>query len=211
MKVVTNQFPSKHTADWWVISQQYAISDESPLMAIRRCLFCPTFLSPTNGGRVPPKYNSIGKIGNFDPEDFLLKSIASLTEAIENLECQYLCAIFGGFSGSNFGPPYSLSWLLWQGSVPACCQIASQWFSKVTIITHSGGDFFLLPEVSVVAVFHLIKGVFTPAVDLWGAVRWTRIFFCLKWWISQYNLDTSNFTPKKLSKFISKLSKWLAP
>ena len=210
MKVVTNQFPSKHTADWWVISQQYAISDESPLMAIRRCLFCPTFLSPTNGGRVPPKYNSIGKIGNFDPEDFLLKSIASLTEAIENLECQYLFAIFGGFSGSNFGPPYSLSWLLWQGSVPACCQIASQWFSKVTIITHSGGDFFLLPEVSVV-VFSFDKRCVYTGSRFMGGGEMDKDFLLPQWWISQYNLDTSNFTPKKLSKFISKLSKWLAP
>ena len=59
-----------------------------------------------------------------------------------------LVNFWGEFFGSIFEPPYSLSWLRWPGSVPACCQTAWQWFSKVTIITHNPVLLFRCASIS---------------------------------------------------------------
>ena len=40
------------------------------------------------------------------------------------------------------------------------------------------------------------RSVYSTAVDLWPRGEMDKDFLLAKWWISQYNLDISNFTPK---------------
>ena len=147
-------------------------------MAIRRCLFCPTFLSPTNGGRVPPKFNSIGMIGNFDPEDFLLKSIASQQRQLKIWNANICLQFLEDFLGQILGHPIPCLGYSGRGQCQLAVRSPRNDFPRLPSSHTVGGTFFFFQK-SVLLFFHLIKGVFTPAVDLWGAVRWTRIFFCL--------------------------------
>ena len=202
IKILTNWFPiNRWLGEWWVTNDG----------DLGNCLFCPTFLRRTGGSGRVAQISHL-KIHKFDHQHFWMKSFKSKGKVLHTKgkfilafavafrrKWQDFCFFFLTFK-DIFSPDFwRKTWVKFR---------ADFWATLCVVLASLAGVSASFPSDRLAMIFQGYqehtpccfsfdkRSVYSTAVDLWPRGEMDKDFLLAKWWISQYNLDISNFTPK---------------